>query len=98
MTRPPIAARYRLPAPSPRPIEPVEVAGLVTTLRGRRLVLVNDDGPHYGWIAWQDEFDQVGGFPHVRAVAERDWFRYEEGGRPPARIIRWPAAAAWVEM
>jgi hypothetical protein len=96
MNRPHMTPRTRLPAPRFRPPEPVEVAGLVATLRGRDLILINEDGEHDGWVAWQDEFDTIDGWPHVRFVSRQDWNRYEVTGRPPARILHWPVAAAWL--
>lgn len=90
--------RTRLPIPTQRDIQPSELAGISGTLRGRRAILVNETGSHYGWVVWLDEFGtSPGGYATIRVVREIDWWRWVDTGRPPADVTVWPAAAVWVE-
>jgi hypothetical protein len=89
--------RTRLPIPTQRDIQPVELAGISATLRGRRAILVNTHGNHYGWVVWRDEFgSSPGGYPTVQVVPESQWWRFVHTRQPP-EITEWPAAAVWVE-
>ena len=73
------------------------MAGLVITLRGRRLILINADGNHDDYRAW-GELRTSAGRTVVDAVSEVDWWRHENLAMRPRSVIRWPATAAWVEM
>lgn len=84
-----------LPAVTPRDWFRCDLAELMGPLAGRRLILVNADGSHHDFRCWIEPVLD-GGVLILWAVSDEDWWRHQERGVRP-RLIRWPAAAAWVE-
>lgn len=72
------------------------MAGLVLSLRGRRVILVNEQGSHHDFRAWS-ELRTSAGAVVLDVVTEVEWWRHQNlAMRPDPR--RWPAQAAWVEV
>lgn len=85
-----------LPAPTLRNWDRADLLGRVESLRGRRLILVNSTGSHHDYRAW-GEIRASAGAIVLDAVSEEDWWRYRHLAMRPRRVLRWPAAACWVE-
>lgn len=90
--RPPV----NLPSPTLRDWDRADLAGLVLELRGRRVILVNEAGSHYEHRAWSELRTSAGALV-LDVVTEQEWAHFKVVGKRPAPV-RWPAAAAWVEM
>jgi hypothetical protein len=73
-----------------------DLAGTVLRLIGRRVILVNAEGSHYDYRAWT-ELRMSAGAVVLDVVTDTEWWRYRHLAMRP-EPLRWPAAAAWVEM
>lgn len=99
METPRPSTRVRLPIPTQRHLEPVDVLGLVETLRGRHCVIVDATGKaHHDWIIWSEALGETDGWPSVHVVPEAAWWRWVHTSVPPREIPSWPAGAVWVEV
>lgn len=70
--------------------------GRMDSLRGRRVILVNEAGSHHDYRAW-GELRQSAGATVLDVVSEVDWWRSINLAMHPD-VLRWPASAAWVEV
>lgn len=71
--------------------------GRMETLRGRRLILVNEVGSHHDYRAW-GELRQSAGATVVDVVTENEWWNYTKLRLNPRDVRRWPAHAVWAEV
>jgi len=85
-----------LPPVTHRKWDRADLAGLMFPLRGKRLILVNEQGSHHDYRAW-GELRRSALTMVVDAVTEVEWWRYRHLAMRP-EPIRWPAAAVWVEV
>ena len=85
----------RVRVPTQRDHSRCDLAGQFETLRGRRVVLVNEDGEYREWRIW-DEMVIIDGQPFVPVVRERHWWAAELLQIPP-RVLQWPAGACWLD-
>jgi hypothetical protein len=86
-----------LPAVTHRAWDRADFACLVTELRGRRLILVNAEGSHHDWRAWGEPRASAGALV-LDVITEEQWWRHRNLAMRPQPVLRWPAAAVWVEV
>lgn len=96
MTMPTEPTPVELPPLTVRGYDRADMLGRVDTLRGRRLILINEQGNHYDYRAWSDLIE-VNGVLSVYVVTEEIWWRYVHLRLVP-QGQRWPAVAVWAEL
>jgi hypothetical protein len=96
MNQPSSEHRTPLPPVTHRSWDRADMIGLVLPLRGRRLIVVNEQGSHHDYRAWSElrrsALEMV-----VDVVTEVEWWRYRHLAMRP-EPVRWPASAVWVEV
>ena len=86
-----------LPTVTPRNWERAVIAATLLPLKGRRLILVNEEGNHHDWRAWTEPVTSAGTLV-IWVVPDAQWWRHEFLAMRPTTLVRWPAEAIWVEL
>lgn len=86
----------RVKIPTQRDHTRCDIAGEFESLRGRRVVLVNETGEHHDFRVWSEALVLADGFAFIDVVRERHWYAADLIGTAP-RVVRWPAGAAWLD-
>ena len=87
---------HTLPSVTLREWERADLACLLGPLRGRRAIIVNAAGSHHGYRVWSEPMKDRSA-TILWVVSEEAWWRHKHLAMSP-ELIRWPAAAAWIEQ